>query len=262
MPMLAEQKTDQPRKIKALWVGKPGRGKTMGILDFPKPMLIQDFDFRLEPLIVHATKEQLAGIEYDSYTGDDYGKFMDKMNRLETKCPYKTIFTDSLTTMADSITAYSMSLRPSERAANPQRKAFRSKGKIELLEIEDYGVEAQALTDFIDYAKILPCHFILSAHYLEWAAKNIITGSEEKVTRLLTAGKGIAAKIPALFNEVWFFDVKKHPQQAIFVIKTAGLGDVETKTALKLPTELEWTNKSLWKVVKEAAGKNGITFFE
>ena len=232
-------------KITLLAVGAPSTGKTVSLADWPRPIQLHDFDFRLRPLLQVVPAEIRKEIEYHSYGPTDFQKFYDNMNKLELRCPFKTVVVDSLTTASSAIVGYSMSMRKGEVAASKGRKEYKSKGVIQIPEIEDYGAEGQALTDLIDFGRIIPAHFILTAHMITLDCKNL-QGETWIEYSVLTAGRKIAAKIPALFDEVWWFEKTRDmsgKESYTVHFRGKGEGGLLSKTALPLPQRLTWTDK-------------------
>lgn len=266
-------------KLNVVMIGRPGSGKTIALASFPCTPKENSkipfghwnaqWDWRERPLLTYYGGDNaivkgtsvMSGMDVVRYASNEYNAFAEKLEKQEVNTPYKTISVDSLTALSRAIVDYSISMRPSEKAANPQRK-FRAKGQIDLPEIEDYGVESQALGNIADFLKVLPCHTILTAHYLEWSSKNVVTGTEEKVSRLITAGKGIAAALPGNFDEVWYFERKTDMSGKQFYWCHFRGGYPDTKTALPLPDKIDWTGKNFFEELKKLLAAKGIKLAE
>jgi hypothetical protein len=92
-------------------------------------------------------------------------------------------------------------------------------------------------------------NIILIAHVME-ASYNSITTGEVRVSRtIVTAGKRVAAKIPAYCTEVYHFGVKKGMIEGAggeYVAVTENTGDDFARTALDLPREIKLGNDPLY----------------
>lgn len=277
MPSLDKLGVTLGDKINGIFIGKGGSGKTIAAMSFPhepkeltdqqktinlvkneQGLWVAEWDWRIKPVLLYYPPEHHKMIDVDMYRAEEYNKFAEKLEKQELKTPYKTIVVDSLTTLGKGIIDYSLSLRPG-LIASKERKSFRMKGAIDLPEIEDYGVEAQALGNIMDALKVIPAHTILTAHYIEWSAKNVITGTDEKVTRLLTAGKAIAAAIPTTFDEIWYFTKNSDMSgKTSYICYFRGGPYPDTKTALPLPDKLDWTGKNFFEEIDRILKAKGI----
>lgn len=238
---------DPGQKLTLLAVGKPGRGKTRGIAQFPKPMLVQSWDRKVSSMLDAIPKEEQRLVDVDMYSGPDYGKFATRMERLQDNCPYRTVFVDSLTLLALGIVEYSISLRKGISAADKNRKEFKSKGIVQIPEFEDYNTETNALNDIVALGQVIKAHFVLSAHILEFTGKNE-ADKEVRMTAVMTAGKKVAAMVPALFDEVWCFETAPADLQGSlkYQIRMRGDGDFTCRTNfVSTPTLIDWTNQRL-----------------
>lgn len=223
----------------AFWKGEPGTGKTCALADVPGAGWIADFDDRIEPLRKICSRED---IEIDSYTAFQMSKFDDKWEKLKEivkygkPFPYNWICVDSLTRYADAAIRYSKVLR----GVDPSRKTV--KGIFQLNEIEDYGVESEAIISLLEEAQTFPCHFILTGHVLESEQRVLNEEKPIKTRRILTGGNKISPRIPTYFNEIWHFYAKPGgmnssapPRRSII---TANAGEDFAKTAWDLPQEI------------------------
>jgi hypothetical protein len=67
----------------------------------------------------------------------------------------------------------------------------------------------------LDIARSLPCHFILTAHWLVIEYDDQINKKKFIMRQLVTAGKKIAAKVPIYFDEMYYFG-RVFPQRQHF----------------------------------------------
>ena len=163
----------------------------------------------------------------------------------------------SLISLARMALNYSVSLRG---------RAGKSKGVIELLEIEDFGAEARLLGTVIDVFRSLSSNFILEAHLVSVIEKDITTKKETNYKTLLTGGKKIAAEIPSYFDEVYYFFTRNRVGEtggySDYYISTAPKEDILCKTALPLPGEMKVTMEpdgdGLFQMIQKACKEKGV----
>jgi hypothetical protein len=229
-------------RFMGLFVGPPGSAKTISAASFvlsspDKPMYIFDLDGRVAP-ILKFYPQLLDRIETDYYGPNDYPKVHKKLEALQTKCPYSCVLFDGLTSLGDQLINYMLSLRGSGEAKGKER------GIISMAGPEDYGGEARGLSLMLDIGRSLPCHFILTAHYLIITYEDQISKKTHIQKQLVTAGKKVAAKVPIYFDEMYYFDVES--AMAInaapkYTVRTSGGSGFSAKTALPLPVSFDVT---------------------
>lgn len=228
-----------------LYVGPPGSAKTVSaaswvLSDPDKPIYIFDLDGRVAPLLRFYPKH-LNRIETDYYGPNDFPKVNKKLDALQSKCPYSTVIFDGLTSLGDQLINYMLSLRG---AGGDKEGKGKKAGILELAGPEDFGGEARGLSMMLDIGRSLPCHFILTAHYLMITYEDQITKKTHVQRQLVTAGKKVAAKVPIYFDEMYYFDTES--AMAInappkYICRTAGGSGFSAKTALPLPTIIDVT---------------------
>lgn len=258
-------------KINALLKGEPGGGKTFLEGSFPRPMYIADLDHKVD--VLKKMEMELGrdifncdDIFFDTYGAKDYPKFADTFNEFEKLAdyggdfPYKTVCVDSLTTLADMLIRYSLSLRGTERKADDPKAKERKRGIIAMPEFEEFNVESLAINQLIDIGRNLPCHFILTAHVIRTTSKDN-SGRERESRVLMTAGKKIAAAIPAKFKEQWLVE----PDTGInvgddvsYLVRTKPTNIDTASTLLPLPRTIDFTNKPFYPILKELLREKGI----
>lgn len=124
-------------------------------------------------------------------------------------------------------------------------KAGKQIAGIAVNEIEDYNAESSALNELIALSKDIcvyhKVNIILIAHVMEAQYRNT-TNNETHISRtIVTAGKRVAAKIPAYCTEVYHFNIKKGfdaSQGGQYALMTEHTGDDFARTALGLPKEI------------------------
>ncbi len=246
MPTLED--IDFGSKIMANFNGKPGSGKTIAACSFPDPIYVFDCDGRMKPVKKYFKDRGVEkNINFDTYTGQDFIRFRDKLVGLQDYCPYKTVICDSVTSIGTMILNYMISVRG---------KATKNKGVIALSDIEDFGGEARALEQVIDIGRVIPANFILTAHILETETYDLKTQRTIINRKILTGGKKIAAVIPALFDECWHF-YKEGGESLKYFVKTTGEDTFPVKTALPLDANIEWTDVMLYDIVKGSIEEYG-----
>jgi hypothetical protein len=131
-------------------------------------------------------------------------------------------------------------------------------GGIDVNTVEDFNGETAGIVKILESLLILPCHLLLECHTTK--ATDIKSGID--VIRLLTGGKGIAAEIPAYFNEVWYF-LNEPPITSDSVgtwkFFTRAYGAHECKTAMNLPYSIDFTNLSVYDLLQAHLGKLDIS---
>lgn len=227
-----------------LYVGPPGSSKTISAASFvlahpEKPIYIYDLDGRVRSLLRFFPKH-LNRIETDYYGPQGFEKAIKHFERLQDKCPYSAVVFDGLTSLGDQLINYMLSIRGSERGAEKGKE----RGVISMPGIEDYGGEARGMTMMLDIARILPCHFILTAHWLITTYEDAMTKKQTVIRQLCTAGKKIATKVPIYFDEMYYFDVETAMAVGSipkYTVRTSGGTGFSAKTALPLPLNMDIT---------------------
>jgi hypothetical protein len=209
-------------RFMGLFVGPPGSAKTVSAA-YPK---------------------HLDRIETDYYGPNDFEKVNQKLDKLQdiprNKFPYSLVLFDGLTSLGDQLINYMLSLRGTSSGAEKGKE----RGIISLAGPEDYGGEARGLSMMLDIARSLPCHFILTAHWLVIEYDDQINKKKFIMRQLVTAGKKIAAKVPIYFDEMYYFDVESAMAENAapkYVCRTSGGTGFSAKTALSLPPKFNVT---------------------
>jgi hypothetical protein len=252
-------------QLDALYVlmkGEPGLRKSTQALSFPTPQYWFSWDRKMSSLILPMKKWGIdpAQISYDDY--DDWNKPKKKLEQLQTDCPYKTIVCDSITSMAD------MTLRQTTKMKyGMTRKSGADAGKliagIAVNEIEDYNAESAAINELIALTKDIhsfhKVNVILIAHVVQAEYRSTTNNTTHISRQLVTAGKKVAAKIPAYCGEVYHFNIKKGFVEGAggdYSLLTEHTGDDFARTALGLDREIVFGDKPFYETwVKPAIGK-------
>lgn len=256
-PMLHKRKFGG--RYMGLWTGPHGSGKTVGIGSMPGPILIFDFDGRIDPLIDFYPRR--ADIEYftvglsDDARHDVIGlkTFTEKFNRLQDDCPYATVALDSYTMYSTVSVLYQMGHRDN-------KKLKRTAGGIAIPDWDEYKGETGLAVQIMEVAKIIPAHFIMTAHPVSKAQTKTQEGSASeilasmvKATVLQTYGWKTGSFLPCYFNEMYYFFSEPASDPNLPVkrwVQTISAGEIQAKSALGLPAKIEITRKPMWELIK------------
>lgn len=234
-----------------LFKGPPTSGKTEALFGFPRPIWIADLDDKVEVLMKSRSPKELEGIFVEKFGPKDFEKFRTALIAAFKNPKYKTRVTDSLTSMSRMILNYSLSKKSSDG---------KSRGVIEQVALDDYGVESDGLLEMLDYMRDHVSGIrILTAHETPVETKDISGKVLSTTWQLLTGGSKIARRIPGFFKEIYQFDVKKKADGgAKYTVTTKNDGEHFANTILPLPTEIDWTNKNLFQLLKDECAKKGV----
>lgn len=232
--------------------GEPGTRKSTQALSFPGPQYWFSWDRKMNGIYLPMRKWGIdpKTITYEDY--DDWTRPRAKLEQFKVNCPYKTIVLDSITSMAD------MTLRQTVRLKyGMTRKSGGQAGKlvggIAVNEIEDYNAESSALNEMMALTKDinieLKVNVILIAHVVKAEYRDTAKNVTHISRQIVTAGKNIAAKIPAYCGEVYHFNIKKGFEadaRGEYSLLTEHTGDDFARTALGLDREIVFADKPLY----------------
>jgi hypothetical protein len=250
-----------------MFKGEPGTRKSTQALSFPGPQYWFSWDRKMEGIYLPMKKWGIdpKTISYDDY--EDWNKPRKKLEDLQTNCPYKTLVFDSITSMAD------MTLRQTTRMKyGVTRASGQTAGKlvagIAVNEIEDYNAESAALQELIalskDINKFHKVNVILIAHVVKAEYRDTSKKTTHISRQIVTAGKNVAAKIPAYCLEVYHFNIKQgfvEGSGGDYSLLTEHTGDDFARTALGLNREIVFTDKPLYETYIKPAIQ-GLTTVE
>jgi AAA domain len=232
--------------------GEPGLRKSTQALSFPGPQYWFSWDRKMDSIILPMKKWGIdpKTISYDDY--DDWTAGKKKLEQLQVNCPYKTIVIDSITSMAD------MTLRQTMRIKYGTTKGSgAAAGKlvagIAVNEIEDYNAESSALQELIALTKDIhnfhKVNIILIAHVVKAEYRDTTKKTTHISRQIVTAGKNVAAKIPAYCGEVYHFNIKQGFIEGAggdYSLLTTHTGDDFARTALELDKEIVFGDKPIY----------------
>lgn len=232
-------------KLFCLFKGEPGTRKSSAALSFPKPIYFFDFDGKIEAL---GRPMQAWGINpkevvFDPYK--DWSSFLKQLEQFQVKCPYKTLVVDSITSCADAINRQTLKIKGKDGGG-------KTVASIPVNSIEDFNAEDSALKEMIallkDIKQYHKINIILIAHVIQKEMKSQ-DGKTHMSRTIVTAGKGIAQKIPAYCSEIYHFniktdmDIRKGGQYACLTVHT---GDDMARSSLPIESEIVFGNEPLY----------------
>lgn len=235
-----------------LMKGEPGTRKSTQALSFPGPQYWFSWDRKMNGIYLPMRKWGVdpKTITYDDY--DDWTKPRKKIESLQVNCPYKTLVFDSITSMADMTLRQTLKLK-----YGVKRQSGADAGKlvagIAINEIEDYNAESSALNELIALTKDINAfhgvNIILIAHVIKAEYRDTSKKTTHISRQIVTAGKNVAAKIPAYCGEVYHFNIKQgfiEGQGGDYSLLTEHTGDDFARTALGLDKEIVFGDKPIY----------------
>jgi len=237
----------------ALFKGEPGTGKSIAAHSFPETYTI-DLDRKMS-----SVKSFYPGrrFEYDNF--DDLISLNQRLEFLRSHCPYRTVIVDSIT----SLSQLSMRCMIKYRNPNPNSKTVRA--GVPGSEIEDYGGETNEINLVLDHLKAInithKVNVVVTAHVIEVQHQSVGGKVTNTSRSLVTAGRKIAAIIPTQFDEAYHFDVRvlgasmslseQSDDKPEYICYTRHVGDDWARTALKIPTCIEWTDRNFYEILQK-----------
>lgn len=237
-------------------------GKTVAAASWPRPIHFYDFDGRMAPLKLFyrndpgITFQTVGPFSIPSHDIISYKEFCQEFENLQDRCDFATVVLDSFTSLSNTAITFQLGV-----ASNAVQKVKDKIGRlnasgIRLPGFDEYNGETTSITQVLDVAKILPCHFLMTCHPINKVETN--DGKVKRISTIASYGQKIASIAPAYFDEVYHFRVQSGATEAEGsrrFIRTATDGDDFAGTALPLPVEIEFTNKRLYneiyKIIQE-----------
>lgn len=235
-----------------MFKGEPGTRKSTQALSFPGPQYWFSWDRKMNGIFLPMRNWGIdpKTITFEDY--DDWNKPKQQLEKFQVTCPYKTLVFDSITSMAD------MTLRQTVRMKyGVSRQSGQAAGKliagIAVNEIEDYNAESSALNELIALTKDINTYhkvnIILIAHVVKAEYRDTTKKTTHISRQIVTAGKNVAAKIPAYCGEVYHFNIKQGFVEGAggdYSLLTEHTGDDFARTALGLQKEIVFGDKPIY----------------
>ena len=227
--------------------GEPGTRKSTCALSFPKPQYWFSFDRKMDGLYLPMKKWGVnpTDIKYDDYM--DWNPALKKLEGFRTIFPFKTLIIDSITSCADAINRQTLNVKSGGKSTEAGKRV----AGIAVNSIEDYNAEESALKELISLAKDIQgyhkINVVLIAHVVQKDVKNA-SGQVTHVSRtLLTAGKGIAAKLPAYCSEIYHTNIKGGGfGSGQYSLLTRHTGDDFARSSLDIDSEIVFNDDPLY----------------
>lgn len=244
--------------VKAAIAGQPGRGKTTAGLSFPSPMLIFDFDGKLDGPILFAKKMGIDLSKIEVETPVNWQQVVRILNQEESNPRFKSYGFDTLTSLADMLLSNIQDVKLGEKGGQVKRI-----GGVQVPGLEEFNAESAGIMDLLLFMKNVKAHVWLSAHVIE--TKATTTGDDGKsrivVNRsLLTGGKKVAAKIPAYFPENYSLQIEppiSSGQMPKYFCFTTSNSEDYGRTGFALPPKFEITGKLFFPELNRLMGQPG-----
>ena len=241
MPKLSDAKLDA---LFAMLKGEPGTYKSTQALAWPLPQYWFSRDRKMSAL-QRPAKEwgiDMTQVEYDDY--ENWGFMKAKLEQFQTRCPYKTLIFDSITSIGDMINLGTLRSKAGTTSKDGSEKGNRV-GGINVNTFEDYKAENQAFMELIDLSgemrTNLNINIVLIAHVVGERKKDEV-GITSHSRIIITGAKTISGKIPAYCDEVYHFSLVDNVdarKPSTLEVLTQGTSEDFARTSLPLPPRIE-----------------------
>lgn len=246
---IADDIQSNTEKFFGMLKGDSGCGKSTAAASFPK-VLLMDFDQRTSSIrTMFPDKNDIEIIRFSNHI-----QVLQALDELSFDCPYDTLVWDTLTMSAAMCMMRISSIKGTSKSDTKMIAG------VSVNSIEDYNAEHNFLMQSIDKLKSFQGrkHIIMNAHVIQIETKDIKSNRSIITRSLLTGGKRIAKIIPCVFDEIYHLQAEAplSPDDPVrYVAYTRTVGDDWAKTALNIPMQLDFTNRSFYQVWMEAQGK-------
>lgn len=249
--------------FRGLFVGATGRGKTIAASSWPGKTIVMDFDERHKPIIEWYPERVKAGdFVVESINPKNFWTvYKPLVNSLVQYNPYQNVILDGITSLSTTVVVMQMLVKGSwadwskDKGNDESKGAKITTGGIMVPSWDEFNGEAMIISTLLETLKSLKCNLFVTAHPVSRTA--IDKKKSTKYTSITTFGPKIESIIPTYFDEVWFFDYKVDTdsmgKEVIRrTVYTNPCEDyLEAKTALKIPSQIDYTNKNLYDLVKD-----------
>lgn len=259
---------DPLEKFMCMLTGHNGSGKSVLIGSWLKRGSIYFFDYDGRMAAVANWYKQRglkAGqLQYDTYgpkrivdqrTGNPkvyniYDAVMKLKSFIEDGCPHAAIAIDSFTAVTVSAVMYQLYQRQGKE--NTKDAPSFSKGGLIIPDWDEYKGETVYVTLLLDMCKALAASGVavfwtahpITSTKIEAGTKPGEKDSYTKQTRYAAYGNKADSLIPIYFNEIWHLTSRFDWSSSISrrYVWTTPRDEVNAKTALNLPSEIDWTS--------------------
>jgi len=249
--------------FRGLFVGGTGRGKTIAASSWPGKTLVIDVDNRHKPIVEWFPERVKNGDYVVEYVNPKnfWTVFKPLINSIVTYNPYNNIILDGITSLSTTTVVMQMLVKgswgdwTSNKGSDESKGAKITSGGVMVPSWDEFNGEAMIISTLLETLKSLKCNLFITAHPV---TRLRIEGKKStKYFSITTFGPKIESIIPTYFDEVWYFDYKidTDNQGKEVIRRTCYTGPsedyFEAKTSLKIPKEIDYTNRNLYDCVKE-----------
>jgi hypothetical protein len=230
---------EEPLKI--LLVGENGTGKSLALASFYKAgkMRVADFDGRMKPIRTYFPD---ADIDYDTYGSDNFRDFLNEIETLQDKCPWKTWALDSLTSSSACSIIFQLVMKD---------KMKTTKGGLPATSWDEVNGETVLFTKMLEVMKIVcrkhKTNILWTAHPIP--KTEIIAGEANRVISLASYGNKVPAIVPGYFDEIYNFQKEKVGiDKYKHIVYTVPKNNLPGKTAFPgiIPDSFDITGKNFY----------------
>lgn len=256
MPSLFDVRYD--RGFITLMKGEPGTRKSTAALTYPRPHYWFSGDKKMIALKYPAMK---WGIPMNEIEYDDYFKFSEidkKVKSFKTNCKYKTLFFDSITSIADILLLETIRTK----VADPTQASGKKIGNTYVSGLEEFNAESSAfvelLDDITDIRNYHGINIVLIAHVIG-QRKDDDKNSKTHHSRIIATGfQKTASKIAAYMPEVYHFNIKPNmnaDEEGDYTLFTTHTGNDYARTSLGLDKMIKFNDQPFYPTFIEPAIK-------
>jgi hypothetical protein len=246
----------------AFLIGPNGTGKSIALASWLDVGSVYFFDFDGRMASVSNWYKK-RGLKRGQLTSDRYGPdnvydAITKLKEFTVSCPHAAIAVDSFTAATISAVTFQLYRRMGKSGASTPAK---TKGDLIVPDWEEWNGEAMYVTMILDLLKQIAEHgtaVFMTGHPVQRMQIKQVGGKQDisYQTKLAAFGHKSDSLVPIYFNEIYYFKVEYDlvDNSIHRVCYTQPSGDVAAKTALDLPTKLDWTNKNFYQLFKDSLG--------